>query len=113
MGDVQNINDLCNVAALDVLELPDVHKCVEMLKVKRRIAYAVTGPLRDFSSHCIRNPPIDTSPICLRASRGAREAEHESLGDLAHLRIQFRQAQYAKPSSRGVKKVVSFLYTSF
>jgi hypothetical protein len=27
----------------DIQELPDVYRCVEMLKVKRRIAYVVTG----------------------------------------------------------------------
>jgi hypothetical protein len=56
-GDVQNINDPCDVVAPDILELPDVHKCVEVLKVKRRIVYAVTGPSRGFSDYCIRSPP--------------------------------------------------------
>jgi hypothetical protein len=74
----------------DIQELPDVYRCVEMLKSQTKNCVCSYRPLRGFSDYCMRSPPIDRSPICLRVSRGAREAEHEYSEIWRHLRIQFR-----------------------
>jgi hypothetical protein len=97
-------------------EPPDVHKCVEALKVKRRVEYAGTGPLRVSLAVVYETGQRTGAQQCLRVPE---VPEKRSMNRLEIWRIFVSNA---KPRACRLKKVqsqsltrmrISFPYNTF